>query len=188
VIAAQAERLRKVLLDPAEAFTVDPGGSAQAAVLVPLHEREGELCAVFTQRPRDLPRHAGQISFPGGRVEHTDPDLIGTALREAHEEIGLPPSAVEVLGALRPIHVAASDFAVYPLVGAIGRPTAWVAAAGEVEAIHELTLAELAASAGRAVIVAPDGERETPTFMAGGLVIWGATAVIVADLLARLGL
>jgi len=187
VIAAQAERLREVLLEPAEAFSVAPGGSARAAVLVPLHEREGELCAVFTQRPQDLPRHAGQISFPGGRVEDADADLIATALREAHEEIGLPPSAVELLGALRPIHVAASDFAVYPLVGLIERPAAWVPAAGEVAAIHELTLAELAAGAGRAVIVLPEGERETPTFMAGGLVIWGATAIMVADLLARLG-
>jgi 8-oxo-dGTP pyrophosphatase MutT (NUDIX family) len=186
--AAQAERLRQVLLDPAEAFSVDPGGSARAAVLVPLHEHAGELWAVFTQRPRELPRHAGQISFPGGRVEEDDGDLIATALREAHEEIGLPASAVTVLGALRPVFVPRSDFAVHPVVAMIERPAVWTASEREVEAIHELALTELAANHGLATIVVAGGRRETPTFTAGGLMIWGATARILADLLARLEL
>jgi len=188
VRATQVARLRAVLLDPAEASAIELVAGARAAVLVPLHELDGELCAVFTQRPQDLPRHAGQISFPGGRVENTDADLVGTALREAHEEIGLPPSNVEVLGALRPLYVPPSDFAVYPVVGAIERPAAWRPAVGEVEAVHELTLEELAASRGRAMIVLPDGERETPTFTAGGLMIWGATAFMLDELLARLAL
>ena len=134
-------------------FAIDPGGTARAAVLVPLHERAGSSCVVFTQRPRDLPRHAGQVSFPGGRVDDADVDLIATALREAHEEIGLPPGAVTILGALTPLHVHVSGFAVYPVVGAIERPPVWVPAAGEVEDVIELTVAELAASYARAVVL-----------------------------------
>lgn len=185
---AQASGLREVLLDPAEAFSVDPGGSARAAVLVPLYERGGALFAVFTQRPDDLPRHAGQISFPGGRVEDGDVDLIATALREADEEIGLPATAVTVLGALRPIHVPRSDFAVYPVVAAIVRPERWRPAAGEVDAILELSLAVLAANRGSAVVGGPDRRVETPTFTIGKRVIWGATGFILADLLSRMGL
>ncbi len=185
---AQASGLRAVLLDPAEAFSVDPGGSAQAAVLVPLHERAGELVAVFTQRPEDLPRHGGQISFPGGRVEDGDADLTATALREADEEIGLPATAVTVLGALRPIRVRRSDFAVYPVVAAIVRPERWRPAAGEVDAILELSLTALAANRSSAVVSGPDGRHETPTFTLGGRVIWGATGFILADLLTRMGL
>jgi len=180
--------LREVLLDPAEAFSVDPGGSAQAAVLVPLHEQGGELVAVFTQRPDDLPRHGGQISFPGGRVEEADADLIATALREADEEIGLAATAVTVLGALRPIHVPRSDFAVYPVVGAIVRPERWRPAAGEVDAILELSLSALAANRGSALISRPEGRHETPTFTIGERVIWGATGFILVDLLTRMGL
>jgi len=185
---SQASGLREVLLDPAEAFSVDPGGSAQAAVLVPLHEQGGELVAVFTQRPDDLPRHGGQISFPGGRVEEADADLIATALREADEEIGLAATAVTVLGALRPIHVPRSDFAVYPVVGAIVRPERWRPAAGEVDAILELSLTALAANRGAAVISGAEGRHETPTFTIGEQVIWGATGFILVDLLTRMGL
>jgi 8-oxo-dGTP pyrophosphatase MutT (NUDIX family) len=185
--SAQARRLREILLDPAAAFAIDPGGSARAAVLVPLHARGDELLVVFTSRPLALPRHGGQVSFPGGRVDATDVDLVATALREAHEEIGLPPAAVAVLGALRPLHVRASDFAVYPVVGAIERPSAWVPAAGEVDEVIELSVGELAASYASAVVTTPEGgQRRTPTFAAGERTIWGATAYILADLLGRL--
>jgi 8-oxo-dGTP pyrophosphatase MutT (NUDIX family) len=185
---AQAERLREILLDPAEAFAIDPGGTARAAVLVPLHERGEDLCLVFTQRRLDLPRHAGQVSFPGGRVDAADVDLAATALREAHEEIGLPPSAVTVLGALTPLHVHVSGFAVYPVVGEIVAPAAWRPAAGEVDDVIEVGLAELAASYAIGAIATPEGTRRTPTFAAGERTIWGATAFMVVDLLRRLEL
>jgi 8-oxo-dGTP pyrophosphatase MutT (NUDIX family) len=78
-------------------------GARHAAVLVPLYlDAAGAPHAVFTERRADLRRHAGEISFPGGRREEQDPDLWATALRETEEEIGLPPDAVELLGALRP--------------------------------------------------------------------------------------
>ena len=74
---------------------------------------------MLTERRHDLRRHAGEISFPGGRHDDTDADLLATALREAHEEIGLPPEAVEMLGALQPTPTIATGYAIYPFVGLI---------------------------------------------------------------------
>ena len=84
------EHLRHVLLDPEEALGLEVRGATNAAVLVPLYLERGRLHAVFTKRQDDLRRHAGEISFPGGRYDEGEPDLRATALREANEEIGLP--------------------------------------------------------------------------------------------------
>ena len=111
--AAAARRLRAVLLDPAEAAGLDVHGRIDAAVLVPLYlDGDGELHAVFTRRREDLRRHAGEISFPGGRQDDDESDLRLTALREAEEEIGLPPSSVELVGALQPTPTIATNYAV----------------------------------------------------------------------------
>ena len=97
-----ARALRAVLLDAGEAAALDVHGRIDAAVLVPLYVSGGELHAVFTRRREDLRRHAGEISFPGGRQDDDETDLRLTALREAEEEIGLPARAVELVGALQP--------------------------------------------------------------------------------------
>src|SRR3989441_11497442 len=113
------EELRRLLLAPEEAAALDVRGRIDAAVLVPLFEQDGELHGVFTRRRSDLRRHAGEISFPGGRADEGEADLRATALREAHEEIGLPPSDVELVGALQPTPTIATDYSVYPFVGLI---------------------------------------------------------------------
>jgi 8-oxo-dGTP pyrophosphatase MutT (NUDIX family) len=185
---AQAMRLRAALLDPLEAAQMEVAGSATAAVLAPLFERDGELHAVFTKRRAHLRLHAGQISFPGGRSEPDDADLAQTALREAHEEIGLDPSTVVLVGALAPTPTIVSDIAIYPLVGLIPAPQApWRLAADEVEAVIEASLQELAATHRLQVIERRDGTRvTTDAYSAGADTIWGATARIVTDLLVRL--
>jgi 8-oxo-dGTP pyrophosphatase MutT (NUDIX family) len=185
---AQARSLRDALLDPLEATLIDVEGTANAAVLVPLHEHDGQLHAVFTRRRGDLRQHAGQISFPGGRLDAGDPDLVATALREATEEIGLPREAVTLLGALQPLSVRVSGFAVYPFVGDIVRPAAWVPAPIEVEEILELPLQELARSYAQQTLTRGERRIETPTFSAGPDTIWGATAHVLKDLLGRMQL
>src|SRR2546426_10766459 len=98
-MAPTADRLRELLLTPEQAAELDAPGNTAAAVLVPLFLDGDELHAVFTKRRDDLRRHAGEISFPGGRQD-PDEDLRVTALREAEEEIGLPRDDVELIGAL----------------------------------------------------------------------------------------
>jgi 8-oxo-dGTP pyrophosphatase MutT (NUDIX family) len=187
VKAAQADRLREVLLDPVEATRIDVEGTAKAAILVALDERDGELFALFTRRRDDLRQHAGQISFPGGRLDPADEDLVATALREATEEVGLPPHAVTLLGALEPLSIPVSGFALYPFVGDIVRPAAWIAAPGEVEEILELSLRELSTTHAPRTVLRGEHEIVTPTYTAGEHIIWGATARVLSDLLARIG-
>ena len=185
---AQAARLRAVLLDPSEALQIEVAGSAAAAVLAPLFERNGELHAVFTKRRSDLRLHAGQVSFPGGRREAGDIDLVHTALREAREEIGLDPATVTLVGALSPTPTVVTDIAVYPIVGLIPPPTAsWTIAADEVDAVIEVSLPQLAATHRMQAFERNDGERVvTDAYTAGSDTIWGATGRILNDLLTRL--
>jgi 8-oxo-dGTP pyrophosphatase MutT (NUDIX family) len=104
-----------------EQSLVEPGKAIQAAVLVPLIKRDSEVTVLFTRRTTHLADHAGQISFPGGRVEAGDASTQDTALREAEEEIGLPRSQVDVLGML-PDYYIATGFRVTPVVGLIEAP------------------------------------------------------------------
>lgn len=92
-----------------------------AAVLVPLVVRDSGITVLLTQRTAHLNDHAGQVSFPGGRRDDTDPDLIFTALREAQEEVGLEPSSAEVLGTL-PEYFTGTGFRVTPVVARITPP------------------------------------------------------------------
>lgn len=182
----QAQRLRERLLDPVAAVRTVVAGSGIAAVLAPLWDCEGELVAVFIKRHGELRLHAGQISFPGGRRDPGDADLTATALREAHEEIGLEPAAVTVLGALTPTPTVVTDIAIYPFVGLIKRPAAWTIAVDEVEAVLEAPLRELAATHRLQTFQRPRGPVTTDAYTIAGETIWGATGRIVADLLARL--
>jgi 8-oxo-dGTP pyrophosphatase MutT (NUDIX family) len=178
--------MRGALLDPAEAVRLSVPGAKQAAVLVPLFLAGGALHAVFTERRADLRRHPGEISFPGGRRDETDADLPGTAPRECHEEIGLPPDAVDLLGALQPTPTFVTNYAIYPFVGLIEPGFAWVLQEREVAQVLELPLDALRAGYGRRRLVRRGLPFRTDTYTAGGHMIWGATARIVADLLERI--
>ena len=137
------DELRRVLLDPAQAATLDVHGRTDAAVLVPLYEHEGDVHVVFTRRRDDLRRHAGEISFPGGRQDFPDEDLRATALRESEEEIGLAPSDVELVGALPPTGTLVTGYKIHPFVGVIRPGHEWVPQPLEVSVIAP-ALAKLA--------------------------------------------
>lgn len=179
--------LRSVLLSPQDAVELDVRGRTDAAVLVALYIDSGELHAVFTKRRDDLRRHPGEVSFPGGRHDETDADLAATALREAHEEIGLPPEAVDVIGALQPTPTIATGYAVYPFVGLIEPGQAWRLSPLEVAEVLELTLADLLAGYARRRLIRRGIPIRTDTYRVDGQLIWGATARIVADLFDRIG-
>jgi 8-oxo-dGTP pyrophosphatase MutT (NUDIX family) len=179
-----AARLRRVLLDPAEAAALDVHGRIDAAVLVPLFVSGDSLHAVFTRRRDDLRRHAGEISFPGGRQDPGE-DLRQTALREANEEIGLDPKQVEVIGALAPTPTVVTSYAIYPFVGVI-EPGEWRPSEAEVAEILELSLPELKAGYARERLVRRGLPFRTDVYKTDGALIWGATARILGDLFERL--
>lgn len=173
-------------MDPAAAAVLPVHGRTEAAVLVAIYRDRGDLHAIFTRRRHDLRSHPGEISFPGGRRDDCDGDLSLTALREAEEEIGLRREDVELLGALRPVPTVATSFAVYPFVGMIEPGGSWTPCASEVDEVLELSLSTLRASCTRRRLTHRGIPFRTDVYDVGEqLVIWGATARIVSDLLAR---
>ena len=181
-----AHALRSVLLDAGEAASLDVHGRIDAAVLVPLYVSGGELHAVVTRRREDLRRHPGEISFPGGRQDDDETDLRLTALREAEEEIGLPPRAVELVGALQPTPTIATNYAVYPFVGLIEPGHEWQPSANEVAEVMEVPLRALRDGYERRRLLRRGVPFRTDVYVIGEDVIWGATARMVGDLLERL--
>jgi 8-oxo-dGTP pyrophosphatase MutT (NUDIX family) len=179
------DELRRVLLTVESAMALDVHGRTDAAVLVPLYLQDGALHAVFTRRRDDLRRHPGEISFPGGRYDEGERDLIATALREAEEEIGLAPSEVEILGALQPTPTIATGYAVYPFVGMIEPGRSWTVNAREVSEVIELPLPALLAGYGRRRLIRRGVPIRTDTYVVGDHLIWGATARILSDLFDR---
>lgn len=176
--------LSQFLLTPEEAAEMDAPGTKDAAVLVPLYG--DPLTAVFTERRADLKRHAGEISFPGGRQDEPDVDLRATALREAHEEIGLDPHGVELVGALPPVGTFVTGYRVFPFVGRIEGGHTWRPQATEVAQVLEFSLADLVAGHEMQRLLRKGVPIKTPTYTVDGHLVWGATARIVQSLLERL--
>jgi 8-oxo-dGTP pyrophosphatase MutT (NUDIX family) len=178
------------LLSPAETSLMSAGGTLSirgqdAAVLIPLYWDERGPVAVFTERSADLRKHAGEISFPGGRRDPGE-DLLDTALREAEEEIGLPTGDVRVLGSLPPLATFVSGFTIYPYVGVISAGVAWVLAESEVAQVLEFSLADLRAGHRHERLLRKGVPVRTDTYTVDGQLIWGATARILHGLLRRI--
>jgi 8-oxo-dGTP pyrophosphatase MutT (NUDIX family) len=176
--------VKELLLTPEEAAAMDAPGTKDAAVLVALHGNP--LTAVFTERRADMRRHAGEISFPGGRQDEPAEDLRETALREAEEEIGLPRSAVTLQGALPPVGTFVTGYRVFPFVATIERPAQLHPAEAEVARILEFSLPELVAGHEMKRLIRKGVPIKMPTYTVDGHLIWGATARIVEMLLERL--
>jgi 8-oxo-dGTP pyrophosphatase MutT (NUDIX family) len=187
----QVEDLRERLKRAPPAFTVfgDDGtegreaASTVAAVLIPVIAHPQGLTVLFTQRTPHLRSHSGQVSFPGGRAEPGDASAEFTALREAEEEIGLSPTAVEVLGRL-PDYRTRTGYRVTPVVGLLVPPIAFRPDPHEVAEIFEVPLVFLLDERNR--------QRRTREFQGnqvgfyvfeyGEKVIWGATAGMLVNL------
>jgi 8-oxo-dGTP pyrophosphatase MutT (NUDIX family) len=179
------EALRAALLAPEEVEPVPASGSTDAAVLAAIFGATERPGLVFTERREDMRRHAGEISFPGGRPEPGE-DLLSCALREADEEIGLDPNHVEMLGALPPVSTMVTGYMIHTFVGLIPAGLAFEPNPDEVAAVLLLHFDELRAGFGMRRLIRRGVPLKMPTFVVGEHLVWGATARILQSLFERL--
>jgi len=173
------------------AYMEAPEDARKAAVLILLFPQEGAWHVALMERSSHNPndRHGGQISFPGGSFDPQDTSLLHTALREAHEEMGIAPSEVEVLGALTDLYIPVSNFHVFPFVACIRQTPVFVPQMEEVRTVltapfsffadeESVQITELVLAGGGFVL------KDVPCYLLDGHVIWGATAMIMSELTA----
>jgi 8-oxo-dGTP pyrophosphatase MutT (NUDIX family) len=158
----------------------------KAAVLVLLYpgSQMDQLYLLLTRRTETLLDHKGQISFPGGGSEPEDPSLEFTALREACEEVGICSADVRILGRLTPVYIPPSDFCVHPYVAHTSRPPAFLAQPDEVAELLQVPLNHLMDDGNKRTErwMLRGKEADVPYFDVFGHKVWGATAVILSEL------
>ena len=178
------EKKIKEILACREKTCIQDDRLKRAAVLIPVFKKEGEYHLLFTRRTERVEHHKGQISFPGGRQDPEDRDLLATALREAEEEMGIRREDVRVLGELDDI-CTVTDFCVAPFVGMIPYPYPFRPNPHEIEEMIEVPLAVLLDPARFRREFRGLAGRMWPVYFYqhGRHTIWGATASIVKQLL-----
>jgi 8-oxo-dGTP pyrophosphatase MutT (NUDIX family) len=155
----------------------------RAGVLVLLYPRGDELYLVLTRRTEQLVSHRGQVSFPGGGL-HVGESVRQAALREAEEELSVAPAELDLLGDLSPLYIPASGYCVYPLVAFAARRPDFLPSPHEVAEIIETPLSRLLDPATRCEEMWPwqDGYRRVPFYAIGEHKVWGATAMMLCEL------
>lgn len=157
-----------------------------AVAIILFHNEADKLCTIVTRRQEYDGSHSGQISFPGGKKEMSDSNLLDTAIRECHEEIGVHAGNFEVLGELTPLFVPVSQFLITPYVFySQNKSFDYMRSEREVAAIHELDLLALFKSEVVHVDIQINSDytlKKVPHFQQGNVLIWGATALILNEL------
>lgn len=167
-----------------------PDTAVNAGVLALFYPKNEEWHIVLIERTSRYPedRHRGQISFPGGRYEPNDPSLEFTALREAEEEVGIDVEQVEVLGKLTELYIPVSNFLVHPYVAYTGVQPDFTPQPSEVASILEVPFEHFLAEQNiRRTDMTVQGNirlKDVPYFDIGGKILWGATAMMMSELLA----
>jgi 8-oxo-dGTP pyrophosphatase MutT (NUDIX family) len=172
------------MLSSREKLQLAPAGLTSAAVLVPLFVRNGNVHVLLTRRSDEVEHHKGEISFPGGKLDPEDPDLLHCALRETSEEIGLEPDRVRITGELDDFYTVATGYIVTPFVGVIPHPYDFRPSAREIAELLNVPLE---------VFFDPKLRSEETWIVRGtplevvfyrwhGYTIWGATARILKHL------
>ena len=161
-----------------------PPARPASTLLAIYPDAAGDLIVPLTVRHGDLRSHAGEVSLPGGRVDPTDASREAAALREAWEEVGIPPADVRIVGVLDDVWIPVSNFELRPFVGTISRRPALVPHDAEVTAIVELPLAALwdPDVMGIEEVVARGITLRAGAYRYGGVVVWGATAITLGML------
>lgn len=157
----------------------------QSAVLFLLYpNEEGEICTAFILRQKNLSIHSNQISLPGGRYEESDISYEQTALRETHEEIGVDPENVTIIGKMSEVLIPRSGFLVHPYVGFTAQRPMFKLQTEEVAGLYEVKLEDLFRHESKSTyhITDDEGNKYTaPSFLIEDRHLWGATAMIMAE-------
>lgn len=186
------ERLMPRWMDGSSSRPTTPPPNAppprQGAVLVLLYPHDEVVCLPLTVRTASLRNHSGEVSLPGGGYDESDLDLGATALREAWEELAIPADAVQLWTTLTPVWIPVSNFQITPFVGWTERRPAFVPASAEVAELVEAPLDMLLQPD---IVQSEIRERRgasmyIPYFAVGGHVVWGATALVVAEVVGKL--
>lgn len=165
-----------------------PDNARLSAVLCLLYPENEELHMLLMKRMEDRTAHSGQVSFPGGRFEPGDGDMQTTALREAHEEVGVHPAIVDVVGALTPLYIPVSNFNVFPFVGFVNHRPDLSLNMHEVSHVIATPLSHLLHNDRKTVAdvsspIMPGLIRNVRAYrLDDGTIIWGATAMIISEL------
>ena len=161
----------------------------RSAVLILFYPYRDQILVPLILRPKYDGVHAGQMAFPGGRYEKTDENLIRTALREAQEEIGIKASDVQVLGQLTELFIPPSNFFVLPVIGKLSYRPDFYPDPREVEAVLEVSLEEMMDEriVGATVLDVRGITIDAPFYDIQGHKVWGATAMMISELLTVIG-
>ena len=199
-----SERLRRVLQGPLPGLEVQRRMAPRwrvgaesflttdrlrpAAGLIALYPVEGRWYLPLTQRGTTLRQHRGQVSLPGGRMDPGE-SPVQTALREAHEEVGIVPADVEILGALTPLPISVSEYLLHPIVGVLASRPAFQVASGEVDRLIEVALEDLLHPdvvkwEVRRRTRPPEVVMDVPYFDVAHHRVWGATAMVLSEFVA----
>ncbi|MGK0388413.1 MAG: 8-oxo-dGTP pyrophosphatase MutT (NUDIX family) [Maribacter sp.] len=185
-LPGRAAQLRMAHMARLDTITV-PENPKKASVMILLYDKNEEWHTVLMRRTSRFKndKHKGQVSFPGGQAEPTDINKAATALRETEEEMGLPVSSMNVLGALSPLYIPVSNFLVQPYVGYTALTPNFAPDNNEVESIIETPLSALLAKENlkKTDLIIPEGFKlnNVPYFDVGGNVVWGATSMIISE-------
>lgn len=164
-----------------ERYYANPFPLRKSAVLILLFVREGRLKSIMIERT-DIGKHAGQISFPGGKAEPDDADSAETAIRETLEEIGVAVRREDIIGELPPVKVPVSSFEIFPVVAFVDGVGDFKTSECEVKKVLEVDIEDLRCSLGDRTVMVAGKSYDVPSYICGDSVVWGATAMVVAEL------
>lgn len=155
----------------------------KSAVLILLFPFENGISTVLIERAIYTGVHSGQIAFPGGKAEETDPDLRYTALRETHEEVGIPVEKVEIIGNLTDVYIYPSNYLVTPYIGYLSYSPEFYINEREVQKIIRMDIlnTEKVVRSSKKITYSNGLSVKTPFYDVNGYTIWGATAMMMSE-------
>ena len=173
---------RMAFIDDYKKSMVHAKQSAVLALFYPDLERQTKLALILRKAYKGV--HSAQIGFPGGKIEHIDRDLMDTALRETHEEIGVPPQSVRIVKALTQVYIPPSNFRVQPYLGFTESLPKFTLQEEEVDALLQVPLSDFLDDTkiiNANVMTSFNKTAEVPAFDFQGHVVWGATAMMLSE-------